>query len=240
MITNNYYKLIFLFIYFCSFNFASAEEFLKEKYTYEAVPKGSEREDQKEFIEMEFIHFVERIFFTSTKVASDTQEIIKLEMLSDGSFLSGIKNIVDNQGKNIRIAKISRNNKKVYIERIIRGKKKIKEYMLPQDKPLAVDASLLILLRSFPFDKDISWKVFMVDFSQHNITVRVRQAGVEKVVVQAGEFECYRIEVIVNLFIYHPKIIYWITKKKPHFLVKHSGKRGPFTPSYITSLISVE
>ena len=32
------------FASFFSFDFATAEEFLKEKYTYEAVPKGNERE----------------------------------------------------------------------------------------------------------------------------------------------------------------------------------------------------
>ncbi len=228
------------FASFFSFDFSTAEEFLKEKYTYEAVPKGSEREDRKEFIEMEFIHSFERIFFTSKKVISDTQEIIKLKMLSDGNFLSGTKNIIDNHGKNIRIAEILKNNQKVYVERNIRGKKKIKEYILTRDKPLAVDASLLILLRSFPFGKAISWNVFMVDFSQHSITVTVHNAGVETISVRAGTFECYRMEVIVNLFIFHPKITYWITKSKPHFMVKHMGKRGPFTPSYITSLVSIE
>ena len=124
--------------------------------------KGNEREDQKELTEMEFIHSVERIFFTSKKVISDTQEIIKLEMLSDGNFLSGTKNIIDNHGKNIRISEILKNNQKVYVERNIMEKKKIKKYILTRDEPLAVDASLLILLRSFPFDKDISWNVFYV------------------------------------------------------------------------------
>ncbi len=228
------------FVLFFPFDILTAEEFLKEKYTYEAVWKGSEREDQKELIEMEIIHSAERIFFTSKKVISDTQEIIKLEMLSDGSFLSGTKNIIDNHGKNIRIAEILKNNRKVYVESYKKGKKKIKEYMLTGENPLAVDASLLILMRSFSFGEAKSRKVFMVDFSQHSVNVTVHNAGVETISVRAGAFECYRMEVIVNLFIFHPKITYWITKSKPHFMVKHSGKRGPFTSSYISSLVSIE
>jgi len=45
-------------------------------------------------------------------------------------------------------------------------------------------------------------------------------------------------EVVVNIPLLLPKITYWITAAKPHFLVKHEGKRGPFTSAYITSLIS--
>jgi hypothetical protein len=58
--------------------------------------------------------------------------------------------------------------------------------------------------------------------------------------VPAGEFECYRIEMVVDLPIFHPKVINWISTQKPNFLVKYQGKKGPFTPSYITSLVSWE
>ncbi len=104
--------------------------------------------------------------------------------------------------------------------------------------PFAVDGSLLVLLRSFPFSQGKEWNVFMVDFSGYAITVTIRQAGIEKVAVPAGEFECYRIEVVVDIPIFHPKVTYWLSARKPNFLVKHQGKKGPFTPSYITSLVS--
>ena len=113
-------------------------------------------------------------------------------------------------------------------------------YDVPQDRRLAVDASLLVLLRSFPYGENKEWRIFMVDFSQHSVSVLVRQSSVERVLVPAGEFECYRMEVIVDLFLFHPTITYWISKETPHFLVKHQGKRGPFTPSYVTSLLSKE
>jgi len=80
----------------------------------------------------------------------------------------------------------------------------------------------------------------MVDFSGYAIQVTVRQAAIEKVVVPAGEFECYRIEVVVDIPIFHPKVTYWLSVRKPNFLVKHQGKKGPFTPSYVTSLGSME
>jgi hypothetical protein len=98
----------------------------------------------------------------------------------------------------------------------------------------------LCRVRSFPFDKPREWRVFMVDFSNNKVTVTVRQTGVEKVTVPAGEFECNRIEVVVELFIIRPKITYWISRESPHFLVKHQGKKGPFTPTYVTDLVSRE
>jgi hypothetical protein len=133
-----------------------------------------------------------------------------------------------------------RENDTVVVERSWRGTQKRKEYILPEDKQLAVDSSLLVLLRSFPFNKNEEWKIFMIDFSQYSVKVTVRQSGTEPVTVPAGTFDCYRIEVIVNFFIFRPRITYWLSKERPHFLVKHSGKRGPFTPSYIASLVAIE
>jgi hypothetical protein len=103
-----------------------------------------------------------------------------------------------------------------------------------------VDGSLLLLFRSFPFDRSVTWFLFMVDFSGASITVELRQAGVESVIVPAGTFECYRMDVVVGIPLLRPRIIYWVTKKAPHFLVKSIGKRGPFTDSYETFLLSVE
>ena len=77
----------------------------------------------------------------------------------------------------------------------------------------------------------------MVDFSQHSVTVAIRNTGVETVTVQAGAFECYQMEGIVNFFIIHNKNTYLISKNKPHILVKHIGKRGPFTSFYATELV---
>jgi hypothetical protein len=102
---------------------------------------------------------------------------------------------------------------------------------------MAVDASLLGMLRSFPFEKNKAWDLFMIDFSQRSIRVTVRQSAIDTIEVPAGKFECYRMEVTINLFLFHPKITYWISKQEPHFLVKHHGKRGPFTPTYDTALV---
>jgi hypothetical protein len=126
------------------------------------------------------------------------------------------------------------------VERHTEGGIKRKEHRLPLDKELAVDGSLLVLLRFFPFDEGRKWNLFMVDFSGYSITVTILQEGREKIAVPAGEFECYRLATVVNIPVLKPRITYWLSTQKPNFLVKHQGKRGPFTSSYTTSLISFE
>ncbi|MGA2332669.1 MAG: hypothetical protein ABSG75_13005 [Syntrophales bacterium] len=80
----------------------------------------------------------------------------------------------------------------------------------------------------------------MVDFTGYTITVEVQLAGTEMIAVPVGTFACYRMEVIVGISLLRPRVIYWVTKDAPHFLVKNVGKRGPFTDTYITTLISRE
>jgi hypothetical protein len=128
----------------------------------------------------------------------------------------------------------------VYAKRRSGRGHKTREFDLPENKILAVDGSLLLLLRSFLFDQNREWKLFLIDFSQHSVSGTVRQAGVEIIRVKAGEFECYRMEVVIHAFVFRPKITYWITKMEPHFLVKHRGKIGPFTKTYITQLVSID
>jgi hypothetical protein len=235
--SNLFFLLILTGAYCFSIDQIPTEELSTEKYTYEAAPKGKER-TKTEIIEMEFIHSSEQTTCNQRILRPDGQEVIKIEMLPDGSFFSGTKYFMNELGKTIRTVRIVRENGMVSVERHSEEKKEKKNIKLPSDKVLAIDASLLVLMRNFPFDQGSQWDVFMVDFSRQSVSVSVRQAGVEKVLVPSGEFECYRMEVTVKVFIFRPKIIFWITKTSPHFLVKHTGKRGPFTPEYITSLVS--
>ena len=80
----------------------------------------------------------------------------------------------------------------------------------------------------------------MVDFSGQSVTVSIRSQGTELVTVPAGSFECYRLEVGIGIAFLKATITYWLTKNPPHFLVKHSGKKGPFTKSFTTVLESMD
>jgi hypothetical protein len=110
---------------------------------------------------------------------------------------------------------------------------------VPPGAEPAVDSSLLLLLRSFPFGTPAVWRLLMVDFSQVTIAATVSHVATERIRVPAGEFECHRMEVVVALGPLKPRVTFWISSAEPHFLVRHEGKKGPFTPYYETSLLSI-
>ncbi len=56
----------------------------------------------------------------------------------------------------------------------------------------------------------------------------------------AGVFDCHHLEVIVQVPVLKPTIHYWVSKEKPHFLVRHRGKKDPFAPSQVTALVQYE
>jgi hypothetical protein len=155
-------------------------------------------------------------------------------------FVAGARSAFQSPDKSVSRERIWRDRNTVFVERATEGEMKRKEHRLRPDRELAVDGSLLALLRFFPFGEEKVWNLFMVDFSGYSISVMVQQEGGEKITVPAGEFECYRLVLVVNIPILKPRITYWLWTQKPHFLVKHQGKRGPFTPSYTTSLVSFQ
>ncbi len=215
------------------------EQVKTEKYIYQAMPAGSRNESDKRDIEMEFVHSETHCRFSMKSISKKEKENINIDLNLEGEFISGSRRVEDSSGKLKSLSSIWREQQSVFMKRESGRSLKTKEYQLPKDKPLAVDGSLLYLLRSFPFDQGIEWKVFMIDFTQGSVSIKVRQAGVQQIHVEAGSFECYRMEVIVRVLVFRPKIIYWISKKSPHFMVKHYGKISPLSRTYETNLVSI-
>jgi len=212
----------------------------RERYRYEAMPVKSRDASWRKSIEMNIDYTDSQTIFTMKSISEKEVEHITIELDADGNFASGARNVTHPSGKPKFEGSLWRKQKAVYSKRRSGREQKTREFDLPKNKTLAVDGSLLLLLRSFPFDQNREWKLFLIDFSQQSISGTVRQAGVETIGVKAGEFECYRMEVIIHAFVFRPKITYWITKMEPHFLVKHRGKIGPFTKTYTTQLVSIE
>lgn len=223
---------VFIFLLMAIANIATAST---ETYYYEAYPLKKGLGTQKESIEMQFTHSDMGLLYTLKRTSGKKTKISKIDTDTNGNFINGMKNVYDKFGKNLSASSIRHDDNFLYFKKRSGSAKKIK---LPQDKPLAVNGSLLTLLRSFPFSEEKTWDVFMVNFSGQSAVVSIHRDGIENIKVPAGEFECYRMDVTVNLFIFRTKITYWITKEKPHFLVKHVGKNGPFTKSYVTYLTS--
>ncbi len=208
-----------------------------ERYRYEAMPEGSFDDQLREVIDTRFVTEVDSIEYTATFNATDRTDRVRVVTDKSGRFVFAMRD--SRSGSDEEVRRVWRDDHKVYVGNSAGKSGKAKSIAIPDGYPLAVDASLLILLRSFPFDTDTEWTVFMVDFSGASITVSVHQAGVEGIFTPEGTFDCYKMEVVVNVPFLRPRITYWLAKNSPHFLVKQRGKRGPFTASYITSLVSM-
>ena len=55
-----------------------------------------------------------------------------------------------------------------------------------------------MVLRFFPYESATRWDLFMIDFSGKAVAATARQTGIEPITVPAGEFSCYRMEVIIH------------------------------------------
>jgi hypothetical protein len=99
------------------------------------------------------------------------------------------------------------------------------------------------ILRFLPFDR---WRPLMVHFLSNEprlYEMKVELRGKEHVKTPAGEFECYRIELIPNLGVLNilhsflPKAQFWFSASEPHFWVRYEGpENGPGTPEIVMEL----
>ena len=157
-----------------------------------------------------------------------------------GEFESAVRHRLGRDGVRYETDSLRVEGSLLVMDRWRDGKLKTSRARLPADRPRAVDASLLLWMRAFPFGDPAARDVFMADWSHRTVDVDVRDRGVESVTVPAGTFACHRMEVTVKVFVFRPKITFWITVDEPHFLVQHEGKRGPFTPVFHTRLVERE
>ncbi len=205
-----------------------------ETYHYEAVAASKEKD--KEEIELTLSFKEDSAEYASTIVSAKSDQRITIKMTKQGHLISGARSFRRNPGGPTE-EKIWRDGKRAYVEQTSGTHKKTIQLDIPEGRTLAVEGSLLVLLRFFPYDSATRWDLFMIDFSGRSITATARQAGVERITVPAGEFSCYRMEVLIHTFILSPTIVCWVTTEKPHFVVKSEGKRGMLTPKYITTLV---
>jgi len=208
-------------------------------YRYHSVPVGNAVGGEEEEIEVVILSAATAMEYRSAITSALSKKEVTIFTDEKGRFLSASRTIVDTRGRAVTET-VRRDGDKAYAERFEGAERSKKEIRLPADRVLGVDASLVLLLRSFPFDTGSRWNIFMVDFAGHSVEVTARQEGVERLRLAAGTFECYRIEVIVHVPVLSPRIILWLSKESPHLLVKSLGQRGPFTPIYDTYLTKKE
>jgi hypothetical protein len=207
-----------------------------EIYHYRAVPMG--KESEKEDIELIFSFEEDSSEYASTILSAKSDERIAIKMTKEGNLISATRSLRRSPGGPIE-ERIWRDGNRAYIEQTSGTDKKV-QVNIPEGRTLAIEGSLLVLLRFFPYDSATRWDLFMINFSGESVTATARQTGIERITVPAGEFSCYRMEVIIHTFILSPTIVCWVTTEKPHFVVKNEGKRGLFTRKYLTTLIGTQ
>lgn len=213
-----------------------------EAYQYTSTP-GIKLDDRaKETTFMAFSSANGRVMLSSRTLGSrDSLQTVAITLTPQGTVVSAtLESATSPGGKVIQQSRIQQENGAVDVD-VTRGQKSnTRSILVPAGQKLAVDASLLYLMRQFPFDTGEEWRVFMVDFSGQSVTVSIRNQSTELVTVPAGTFMCYHMEVRIVVAFLKTTITYWLTKSPPHFLVKHIGKKGPFTKTYTTVLDSID
>jgi hypothetical protein len=206
-----------------------------ENYRYEATPAGKENEREEIELALSFGH--NGIGFSSIMVSAKSDEWIMIRMTEKGDLISADRTLRSNLGS-LTKGRIWRDRNRAYLQRATEADvKTVKTMDIPEGATLALEGSLLVLLRFFPYGSAERWDLFLIDFSGSSMAATVRQTGVEHVAVPAGEFSRYRMEVLFHIPILSPKVVCWVTTEKPHVVVKSVGKRGIFTPKYITTLV---
>ena len=206
-----------------------------ETYRYVAVPEN--KENDKEEIELTLSFEEDSSAYASTIVSAKSDERITVKMTKEGNLISGLRNL-RRSPEGPTEEKIWRDGKTAYVEQTSGTDKKTIQMDIPEGRTLAVEGSLLVLLRFFPYDSATQWDLFMIDFSGRSVKASARQAGIERITVPAGDFSCYRMEIRIHILILNPTTVCWVSTEKPHFVVRYEGKRSLFGPKYITTLIS--
>jgi hypothetical protein len=119
----------------------------------------------------------------------------------------------------------------------------------PEVKSLKIPADTLIvegiagILRYFPFGQTGRLPAHLLTNDPRLYSVVFEIRGKERVKSPAGEFDCYKMEMVPYLGVlnvvrsFFPKTFFWFTVAAPHFWVRYEGlENGPGTPEIVMEL----
>lgn len=125
------------------------------------------------------------------------------------------------------------------------------QFRYPKDMlhPMMIDVAFRSM--DYTSGKKYSFDLWLTSFNVLTMDIKIK--GKEKVKVPAGEFDCYKIEMLPNLEAllgktlnrlvkpFVPKFRFWVNSKGNHQLVKSEGRMGPVAaPLQRFELISYE
>jgi Protein of unknown function (DUF3108) len=99
------------------------------------------------------------------------------------------------------------------------------------------------VLRFLPLDETRVFSAHVLSNEPRVYDVTFETRGKERVKTPAGEFECYKLEMVphlgvLNLFRpFFPKTYFWFTVSSPHYWIRYEGpESGPGTPNIVMEL----
>ena len=121
------------------------------------------------------------------------------------------------------------------------GRLREKSLEVPKDT-LAVEG-IAGVLRFLPFDRITSFPVHLLSNEPRVYSISFENRGKEHVRTPAGEFDCYKLEMVPHLGVlsvvrhFYSKAFFWFTVAPPHFWVRYEGpENGPGTPEIVMEL----
>ena len=145
-----------------------------ETYHYQAVPVG--KESDKEELDLILSFEEDSSEYASTIISPKSDERISIKMSKEGQLISGTRSLLKSPEGPVE-EKIWRDGDAAYVEQTSGTGNKTKQLNIPEGKTLAIEGSLLVLLRFFPYDSSTRWDLFMIDFSGESVTATARQVA---------------------------------------------------------------
>jgi hypothetical protein len=120
-----------------------------ETYHYSAV--AASKETDKEEIGLTLSFEEDSAEYASIIVSARSDERIEIKMTKEGNLISGTRSLRKGPGGPVE-EKIRRDGNNAYIEQTSGTDKKTARLDIPEGRTLALEGSLLVLLRFFPYD----------------------------------------------------------------------------------------
>lgn len=121
------------------------------------------------------------------------------------------------------------------------GRQEIRSVNVTPDT-LAVEG-IAGILRFLPFGKSMVFPAHVLTNEPSLYSVNFETRGTERIKTPAGEFECYKVEMVPHLGVldilrpFYPNVFFWFTVEPPHRWVRYEGpENGRGTPEVIMEL----
>jgi hypothetical protein len=125
--------------------------------------------------------------------------------------------------------------------RFMGGRSESESLRVPPDT-LAVEG-IAGILRFLPFQPTMSFPAHLLSNEPNLYSVTMETRGMERVKTPAGEFECYKVELVPHVGVLdvfralYPKTFFWFTAAPPHRWVRYEGPQtGRGTPEVVMEL----